>query len=174
MVSCRKKRDYWRHVIIRASSASYKEKFPTYKDVTVCDEWHNFQNFAEWFEQNYNPETMQGWHLDKDILVKGNKVYSPETCCFVPKEINFLFTNRKNQRGSYPIGVRPKGDKFQARINIFRKSKCLGVFNTPEEAFQAYKTAKELYIKEVADEWKDKITQKVYEAMYRYEIKIND
>jgi hypothetical protein len=73
----------WMRMLGRTYSSSYKEKFPTYKGVTTCDLWHNFQNFAAWFDLNY----IEGFHLDKDIKIKGNKVYSPEACLFVsPKE----------------------------------------------------------------------------------------
>ena len=144
-----------------------------YKDVTVCEEWHNFQNFAEWFEENYNPETMQGWQLDKDILIKGNKIYSPETCCFVPAEINSLFTRTNSKRGKYPIGVcmNKSNGRFLAILKAKKFSKS---YNTPEEAFQAYKIEKEKYIKEVADKWKPLIKQDIYEAMYNYKVKIDD
>ena len=86
-----------------------------YTDIVVCEEWLNFSNFTEWMESNYNPETMQGWHLDKDILVKGNKIYSPKTCCFVPQEINKTFTTKK--RGVC-LGVVSVGKKFRSVISI--------------------------------------------------------
>ena len=160
----------WFQMLKRCYDGNFHKKQPNYKDVTVCEKWHNYQNFAEWYEDNYNPETMQGWHLDKDILIKGNKIYSPETCCFVPQEINSLFTNSKNKRGDYPIGVIKNINKFNSSIG----NNFLGSYNTPEEAFQAYKTAKEQYIKEVADKWKGLISDKVYEAMYNYKVEITD
>ncbi len=161
----------WSNMLSRGYCSKYKEKYPSYKDVTVCEEWHNFQNFAQWFEQNYNPEIMEGWHLDKDILVKGNKVYSPDTCCFVPKEINVLLKNNK-KRGDCIVGVKKVRNKFEA--NLFKKEKItyLGVFCTKREAFQAYKIAKEKHIKEVADKWRDLIDPRVYETMYSYKIEI--
>ena len=151
-----------------------QNKVNTYIGCETVKEWHNFQNFAEWAEQNYNPDTMQKWQLDKDILFKGNKIYSPETCCFVPSRINSLFLKSDKVRGEYPIGVRKSGNRFQSRF--FKKEVYihLGTFNTPEEAFQAYKVAKEQYIKEVADEYKDQIDPRVYEAMYNYKVEITD
>ena len=151
---------------------SDKCKSNSYKDVTVCEEWHNFQTFAKWFEDNWKSH-MEGWALEKDILVKGNKIYSPDTCCFVPSEINNLFITNKYKRGDYPIGVRKKVNGFKARI-YKDKEIHLGYFNTPEEAFQAYKVAKEEYIKEIADKWKDKIDPRVYQAMYNYKVEITD
>lgn len=91
----------WRGILGRCYDDSIRHKFPTYKDVTVCEEWHNFQNFAQWFEENY----IEDFVLDKDILYKGNKIYSPETCCFVPQKINCLLVKNDINRGEYPIGV---------------------------------------------------------------------
>lgn len=166
----------WIGLLERCYSIKFHEKYKTYIGCSVDENWHNFQNFAKWFEKNYNPETMQGWHLDKDILVKGNKIYSPETCCFVPNEINVLFSLKYSKRGEYPIGVSliRRSNKYSAVIHKDGKSKRIGTFNTPKEAFQAYKTTKEAYIKEVADKWKDKISDKVYDAMINWEIEITD
>lgn len=163
----------WGAVLSRCYSPISVEKFPTYKNVTVCEEWLNFQNFAKWFDINYNPETMKGWQLEKDILVKGNKIYSPETCCFVPAEINNLFTKRNISRGKHPIGVHKSDNKFISQFSSKTKN-YIGSFDTPEEAFQAYKIAKELYIKEIADKWRGQIPEKVYNAMYNYKIEITD
>jgi hypothetical protein len=176
-VQCEKTEQYnrWTDIFRRCYDKKYQEKHPTYKEVTVCEEWSNFQNFAKWYEDNYNSETMEGWCLDKDILVKGNKIYSPETCCFVPQEINKLFMKRASKRGNYPIGVwKHKGGKMVAGIVENNKSKHLGLFNTPEEAFESYKKTKESYIKEVADKWKDKLNSRVYKAMIDYQVEITD
>lgn len=166
--------NYWVSMLTRGYNNKYKEKFPTYKDVTVCEEWKCFQVFAEWFEDNYKSH-MEGWELDKDVLFKGNKVYSPETCCFVPNEINSLFIKSNSIRGDYPIGVHKHGcKKYVALIRKNNKRKHIGLFSTPEEAFQAYKITKEEYIKEVADKWRDLISDQVYEAMYNYQVEITD
>ena len=144
-----------------------QEKYPTYKGCQVCEEWHNFQNFAKWFEENYYEVEGENIDIDKDILCKGNKIYSPQTCVLSPHKINSLFVNRKNDRGNYPIGV-CKGK------NKIKKSCYLSRYNTSEEAFQSYKQAKENYIKQVADEYKDKIPEILYKAMYKYKVNIND
>lgn len=164
----------WSGMLNRCYNLKIQEKQPSYKGCYIDKQWLNFQNFAEWFENNWNPETMQGWQLDKDILVKGNKIYSPETCCFVPQEINKLFIKSNKTRGKYPIGVRRYGNYFQARILKYNVSKSLGAFLTPEEAFQAYKIGKEAHIKEVADLWREKISECCYEAMYNWVVEIKD
>ena len=168
----------WKGVIGRSFNSDFKESFPHYKDVTVCEEWLNFQNFATWFyEQGFhNWKDMKGrsYQLDKDVLVKGNKVYSPETCCFVPSEINLLLTSSRATRGAFPIGVQQyQGEKFTANVSKCGKTTFLGYFDTIEGAFQAYKKAKEAYIKEVAERWKGKIDDKVYEALMNWEIGID-
>lgn len=160
----------WHSMLSRCYDKKYQEKQPAYIGCYVDNYLLNFQNFAKWFEENYK----EGFHLDKDILVKGNKVYSPQTCCFVPQEINCLFTKSTKLRGNLPIGVSRLGSRFVAQVNINSKRVHLGCFATPVGAFQAYKTAKEQYIKEVADRWKGQITKEVYHAMYNYNVEIND
>lgn len=151
-------------------SRCYSNIYNTYKDVNVCKEWHNFQNFAEWFNKNYKNKYMSGWDLDKDILIKGNKIYSPKTCCLVPTEINNLFIRRESMRNGLPIGVVKHRKAYKAQIN----GKYISTCETPEEAFQAYKITKELKIKELADKWKPFITLEVYQAMYKYQVEITD
>lgn len=167
----------WHGMIQRCCNKEYKEKHLTYKDCIVCEEWLNFQNFAEWYDNNYYEIDGERMCLDKDILVKGNKIYSPETCVFAPNRINVLFTKRKSKRGENPIGVSysKTNKKFVSYCNIGMGSiEHLGYFNTPEEAFECYKKFKESYIKQVADEYKDKIPKKLYEAMYNYNVEITD
>jgi len=160
----------WRSMLQRCYNEKELIKYPTYKEASVCKEWHNFQNFAEWFENNY----IEGFHLDKDILLKSNMSYSPETCCFVPVEINSLFTKTNSKRGECPIGVSKIKRGYTAKLTKNKMHVHLGTFKTVEEAFRAYKTAKEQHIKEVADKWRDKIEDKVYQAMYNYQVEITD
>jgi hypothetical protein len=164
----------WCNIIERGYSSLLKVKQPAYKDCTVDEHWHNFQNFAQWFEDNWKPH-MEGWALDKDILVKGNKIYSPKTCCFVPSEINSIFVKNNINRGDCVIGVSKYKNKYRAFVNTnSTKIRYLGTFETELEAFEAYKTAKELWIKELADKWEDQIDPKVYKAMYDYKVEITD
>lgn len=158
----------------------------SYVDCFVCEEWHCFQNFAEWFYKNYYEIEGQKMCVDKDILIKGNKIYSPNTCMFVPERINTLFIKATRSRGKYPIGVyefldkRNGNKKLRVQCNILKngknKRKYLGDFpiDKPFQAFTTYKNFKENYIKQVADEYKKLIPQKLYEAMYNYEVEIND
>ena len=171
--------DRWTSILGRAYCEKFSNRHPAYKDVTVCDEWLNFQNFAKWYySQKFSTEKVgdRNYHLDKDLMVRGNKVYSPETCCFIPSEINNLITTNRARRGDCPIGVRYHETRktFLARLSRKQGAVNLGSFDTPKEAFEAYKKAKEAHIKDVANEWKDRIDERVYQALLNYEVHIDD
>ena len=172
----------WVKMLQRCYDPYYLNEHPTYRDCYVCEEWHNFQNFGEWWEYNVYNCNNEKMCLDKDILVKGNKVYSPETCIIVPERINLLFVKKDVNRGDYPIGVdewlnKINGDKWlKVRCSTLEKRKHLGYFplNRPFQAFTVYKNFKEKYIKQIADEYKEFIPKKLYDALYKYEVEIND
>lgn len=148
----------------------------TYNNVTLCKEWECFQNFAKWFEDNFKPWMNSSWDLDKDILQKGNKIYSPETCCLVPPDINILFTKRQNYRGSCPIGVvyNKKNKNYTASCVRGDYNPYLGSFKTKLGAFYIYKVVKEQWVKEVANRWKGLISEKLYHAMLNYKVEKTD
>lgn len=171
----RNDKDYylWHGMIQRCYDEKTHKKHPTYNGCTVCDEWLYFSNFKKWFDENY----VDGYQLDKDILVKGNKIYSPDTCCFVPHEINTLFTKSNAIRGDLPIGVQHYAkERYKTYIKLKGKVTYLGVYDKVGEAFNAYKIAKECYIKEVAENYYSKglITEKVYNALLNYKVEITD
>ena len=127
-------------------------KAPTYSDCEVCQEWFYFQNFAKWFHENYK----EGFQLDKDLLKPNNKIYSPETCVFVPKELNCLLTDHGRARGKYPqwvSRVKTPTETYQSALSKKNKIQYLGSFKSIEMAFSVYKEAKEAYVKEVAKEY---------------------
>jgi hypothetical protein len=144
----------------------------------VCEDWLNFQNFASWYDENYYEIDGEKMQLDKDILIKGNKVYSSNTCVFTPKRINNLFTKRDFDRGKLPIGVcidKQNSKKYMAQSNgIDGKRKTLGYFDKPLEAFNTYKVFKEKLIKQIAESYKGRIPNNLYESMIRYEVEITD
>lgn len=168
----------WHRMLERAYCAKYKERNPTYKNTTVDKKWFSLTGFIDEVSslRNYDKAINEGWHLDKDIIRKGNKHYSLELCCFVPKEINVLLTNSRATRGLYPIGVCfSKRDKYyQASVKVGNKNKHLGCFDNPIDAFYAYKTAKEAYIKALANEYVDYIDSRVYDALMNYSVEILD
>lgn len=170
----------WFSLLYRCS-VDYPTKYPTYIGVTCSDNFKHYTFFYEWCHKQIGfknvDENGRSWHLDKDILVKGNKIYSEDTCCFVPQRINALFTKSSASRGENPVGVTLKksNNKFVANCNNGSgKYAHLGCFQTQEEAFLAYKTFKEALIKEVANEYKEQLDPRAYEALLNYEVDIND
>ena len=164
----------WTSMLTRCYSDRFLKTNPSYKGCTVSEHFKKFENFKKWYE--FQLLSKDGWCLDKDILIKGNKVYSENTCVFVPMEINNLILNSRATRGEFPVGVhyeKSRG-KFQAYIRKNGKRVHLGRYNTVEEAFYTYKRVKEAYIKDVANKWKDQIDQRVYEALMDYQVEITD
>lgn len=167
----------WYNMFQRCYNKESQLKRPSYIGCLVCNEWLNYQNFAKWYDDNFYKINDELICLDKDILIKGNKTYSPETCIFTPNRINTLFIKNNIHRGKLPIGVslHKMTNKYQATCgNKNNKTIYLGLYNTYEEAFNAYKVFKENLIKEVADEYKNVIPYKLYKAMYSYQIEIDD
>lgn len=168
----------WHGMMQRCYSQKYKEKYPVYKDVTCCEEWKYYKNFKEWYDNNYYEIEGQRMALDKDILHKGNKIYSPDNCIFVPQRINSLFVRCDKRRGNLPVGVNylKREGKYRAQCSYEDKGNItLGLFDTPEDAFYlGYKPFKEKYIKEVAEDYKDRIPENLYNAMYNWVVEIDD
>lgn len=173
--------DTWKAMLQRCYSEKEHERHPTYIGCEVYEGWHNFQNFAKWYKDNYYEVGNEKMCLDKDILFKGNKIYSPDTCIFVPETINKLFIKNDKNRGESVIGATLcKNGKYQAQCNIINpetgksKQEYLGLYDSQEKAFQVYKYHKERNIKQIADYYKIHIPQKLYDAMYNYEVEIDD
>lgn len=146
-----------------------KEKYPAYCDQTiVCDEWHNYQNFAKWYDENKYPVN-ERLHIDKDILYPNCHMYSPKTCLLTPQRINMLFMNKPNSRG-LPNGIFKIKNGYRAEY----QGNKIGKYNTLDEAYNAYSIVKENNIKKLADEYKDIIPKKLYDALYTYKVDINN
>lgn len=167
----------WRHMLDRCYNKNeYRYKYYGLVGVNVCEEWMTYKLFKKWFDENYYEISSDKINLDKDILNKGNKLYSPNNCIFVPSKVNKLFTKATSIRGEYPIGVslNKKINRYVASITKENKQIHLGCFNNPEDAFLCYKKEKEKYIKQIADEFKEEIPQKLYDAMYSYQVERTD
>lgn len=135
----------WRHMLQRCEAGGKEQaKHPTYIGCSTSETFKDFQFFAEWCQSQVG-FGLSGYHLDKDILFEGNKVYSEDICVFIPQELNKFLTTRTASRGDYPLGVswHERSGKFRARVNITGKVKHLGIFSTPEAAHDAYIIAKE-------------------------------
>ena len=139
----------WKGIIDRCYNEKIHKKLPTYKDCTVSNEWLLFSNFKVWMEE-------QDWkdnHLDKDILIPGNKIYSPDTCAFISPKTNLLLYDSKKMRGKWPRGVcfHNGNNKFIAKCSVNGKVKSIGYYDTPEEAGKAYIEYKYNHIISVAN-----------------------
>ena len=176
-----KEYDTWIHILQRCFDDRLKEKQPSYKDKECCEEWLYYPNFYEWLHSQPNFDKWfngKRWAIDKDILFKRNKIYSPETCCLVPQNVNCVFLKREADRGKYPIGVKESEYGFEASCHnpFTNKSEILGCYTTPEKAFEVYKKYKEDIIKQVAQiEFNaGNITECCYQAMMNYIVEIDD
>lgn len=164
----------WKAMLVRCYCDKYQTKYPTYSGCSVSDDFLFYPNFKQWYRQQKG-FGMVGWELDKDILYKGNKVYSREACCIVPLAINSLIIKSDAARGDFPIGVHLKKiGSYGATVRKDGTQKSIGYFRTPLAAFLAYKSAKESYIKIVAEKWKGQVDHRVYLALMSYEVSYDD
>lgn len=160
--------DCWRNMIVRCYDSKEQQRHPSYIGCRVCEDWLYFSNFKEWFDKNYR----KGYELDKDILSKDCKYYSPQTCLFVPKYINSLFRTRND--GQYGMGVHYEKttNKYFAVVSIEGKTKYGKVYSDKEDAYQEYKELKYAEIKRVAAKALEKgdIDNRVFNALLNYKI----
>lgn len=149
------------------------KKHIAYHTATCSDNFKNYSYFYEWCQTQvgFNQED---FHLDKDVLVKGNKVYSEDTCVFIPRELNLLLTKCDRSRGIYPVGVTLRKGRFRARLSINHKEVSAGYFDNAEEAFYAYKAAKESHIRVTTEKYKEVIDPRAYQALMQYTVEITD
>lgn len=173
----RKTKEYslWASMLNRSYDEKLHQRQPTYLDCETSSEFLVLSKFLDWC-QNQVGFNQKGFELDKDLLVKGNKEYHPNKCVFIPGEINLFLRTRKKKRGDLPIGVTLfKNGKYMASCNnLSRKRVYLGLHETPEQAFQAYKHAKENHIKLLAEKYRDQIDPRAYEALLNYKVEITD
>lgn len=161
---------HWRNMIERCYGANRTARNKTYIDCSIDDAWLDFQDFARWF---YNQKySNSGYHLDKDLLLPNNRLYSPDLCCFVPRELNVLMTSRASARGAYPQGVswHKRDEIYHSQITVDGKKVHLGYFDCPNEAHQVYKAAKEANVKRMALEWQDRIADNVFQALMSWQL----
>ena len=166
----------WTSMLVRCYSDNSKKRRPTYEGCGVSDNFKSYEYFYEWCNKQVG-FGVEGFELDKDLLIKGNKVYSEDSCVFIPTEINSLLVKRENMRGKYLIGVcwSKTANAFVSRVSRNKgMQEHLGVFNTELEAFNAYKVAKESFVKEQAEKYKSQIDDRAYNALMNYTVNIDD
>ena len=166
----------WTDMLKRCYSEAFQKKHPTYKDCEVSDKFKSYEYFYEWCHSQIGFGN-EGWQLDKDLLIKGNRVYSESTCIFIPQEINKILTKNTASRGEYLIGVywHKTHKAFVSTVSKNKgKTEWLGYFNTEIEAFNTYKEAKEAFVKEQAEKYKSQIDPRAYEALMSYTVEITD
>ena len=167
-------------MLVRCYSDAYKKRQPTYEGCEVSENFKYYEYFYEWCHKQIGfggDGSGNPFHLDKDLLVKGNKVYSEDSCVFLPQEINKMLTRSTASRGEHLIGVywHKTNKAFKAQVSRSKgKQKNLGYFATEIEAFNTYKQAKEAFVKEQANEFKSQIDERAYEALMNYTVEIDD
>ena len=170
----------WCGMLQRCYSDSYQKQRPTYEGCEVSENFKSYEYFYEWCNKQIgfgNDGNGNPFQLDKDLLNKGNKVYSEDSCVFIPREINQVLVKRTALRGEHLIGVywHKRGKAFAAKVNKNKgNQEHLGLFKTEIEAFNAYKRAKEAFIKEQAEKWKGQIDDRAYNALMNYTVNIDD
>lgn len=156
----------WFTMLSRSYSAKVQSDQPTYEGCSVCEEWHLFSNFKAWMEK----QDWEGKHLDKDLLVIGNKVYSPKTCVFVSGVVNTFVIDCGSARGSLPIGVywHKRDEKFVAQCSnpFTKKREFLGYFVCEIEAHKTWLTRKLELAQELAATQSDGRVAKALVNMY--------
>lgn len=170
----------WHMMLVRCTEPYWRDR-PTYTGTSCSENFRSYPYFYEWCQEQTGfknkDEHGRYWQLDKDLLVKGNKLYSEDICVFVPSRINSLLNKRKSARGECPIGVclyKTNGKFISQCADGKGKLKTLGYYNTAEEAFHSYKIFKEDIIKRVAEEYKSQIDIRVYKSLMNYNICAED
>lgn len=143
----------WENMLERCYSVKFKENVSTYDDCHVCDEWLQFESFKDWMKL----QSWKGMDLDKDLLVMGNKKYSPETCIFINPLINKFIIERipksTGLQGVYLSVIKSSDKSFVSKFSnpLTNKTENLGRYNTPEEAHLAWKARKHELACQLAD-----------------------
>lgn len=160
----------WYAMFERCYNENYHKTKPTYIGCSVVEDWYSFQNFAEWF---YQQKRQDGWELDKDLLMPGNKVYGPDFCCLVPRALNLLINHNKMGNQENPIGVsfsKKRGMYYSAYHNENGENIVLGFSHDRDKLLQLYRNAKKGAIRKAAEKYKDVIEKRLYESLINWEV----
>ena len=158
----------WYAMLVRCYQEKSLLKNKSYVGCSVSESFKDYRKFKKWCNKQIGfrsrDEKGRVFHLDKDILIKGNKIYSEDTCCFVPHEINSAITSTGVKENELPVGVSKRKDRdtYSATITKHGKVQHLGSFPTANEAREVYMTERNDYILQLADKWKGKISTETY------------
>lgn len=160
----------WTAMLQRCYDVNLHQRLPRYVNCTVSNEWLNFQNFATWYINH--PYYSLGYELDKDVLVPGNTIYSANTCLMLPHALNSLTHINVSTNTGNPIGVTydSRSKRWIAQLYEYNNRVYIGSYLTSEEASLAYQSRKLNYVKQLAEEWKDKIEPRAYNALLNWSI----
>lgn len=167
--------EMWRGMLRRCYSSRERDRLSAYLNCSVSENFKSYSYFYDWYSKQIKNENIK-YQLDKDLLIKGNKIYSENTCSLLPLELNVLITTAKWKRGKYLIGVsfRKKENRFHVQVSVGGKNKTVGYFKDEKNAYLAYKEYKENHIKDMAEKWKDSISKEAYDALMNYTVEITD
>ena len=162
---------HWSSMLTRCYTEEYQQRFPTYIGCVVDEQWHNYQEFAEWY--NWQVGSNKGYVLDKDLLGNGSKVYGPETCVLLPSDLNGLLVVPTKKGKIVPTGIsfQKSSQKYIVSCAVAGKNKNLGRYICPDEAFSVYKAFKENLVRQKAEEYKDQIDGRAYHALMNFKVK---
>ena len=160
----------WKSMLARCYSDYTRKANPAYVGCSVCEEWLVLSVFKKWFDENYIP----GTQLDKDIIVRDNKVYSPDTCCFVPQEINKLFKGHTRTKSNLPHGIVRQYRKFRATIRTNGVAHRMS-FDNLADAVAFYELNRSQRILDVANRFygEGKINERTFNAIVKYGMEIH-
>lgn len=171
--------DIWQKMIYRCTE-KFQDKYPTYTGTACSENFKHYTFFYEWCQKQVGfgniDDNGKSWHLDKDILIKGNKLYSEDTCVFIPNRINTFLIKRDSKRGGMCIGVYKdrKGGFIAQCNNGTGRQVYLGRYRTEEKAFQAYRLFKENLAASLAMDYQLSIDKRAYSALLEYKVSSND
>lgn len=161
----RKAYDAWCNMLKRCYNTKRLQARPSYAGCTVDERWHNFQTFAKWY---YIHVLNIPCHLDKDLLKKDNKVYSPNNCCILPTEVNIALLGGKSSDKSCGVFYRKKDNIFVAQINRNNTLEYLGCYKDEGTAKAVYIKAKKGWLAELAEKYANVLSVKAYEALHQW------
>lgn len=150
----------WRGMLKRSYCPKTQERQPTYIGCSVHPDWHNFQTFAKWYTSQVG--YVEGWDMDKDLLVEGNKVYGPDTCILLPRPINSLLSMANMITGRFlPRGIHKHGTGYRVEVASLADKRVTKTYRTQEEAIKVRNKNTIERIDEIVDVYSDTIPEHV-------------